>query len=188
MEPNDANADDLEYLLNAALRDLLPDTADATTVPRVPERPQMTAENTEAYVRAHEELEADIQHTKTLWENVEAADRVRDDVMDRIKFLAFQATGSISPAALQALLVRHDTGARAYRDAKANIQTYYAALEQNIMFFNIQTADIQAHRDAQYALLRPGQAPRVPVDTPTAGPRVTDEDALLRDYGVDLGM
>ena len=154
----------------------------------IPERPRLTAETTEAYVRSNEELEVDEEHETELWRLVHVAEQKRHDTIECIQRLAFHGTGAISPAELQALLVRYGDETTTFLETLANLETFHGDLTRNRQPFFIQTVDVLAHRDPQHALLRPGQPMKVPVGTPTEGPRVTDEDALLRDYGVDLGM
>jgi hypothetical protein len=173
-------------LLDEALADMEELDARQPEPLSVPARPKLTAKSAEAYVRKVEELEIDDAHMATLWSCFDSAERAVSNIVDKIKLLAWTPQVEISAAELQALLIKHAELEDAARLARNHVQRFTETLGINCKLFANMTVEVLAHRPPQHALLDPAEGTRVPVDTPTSGPVVTDEDALLRDYGVDI--
>jgi len=177
-----ADRDVVQTALDAALEKTFEELGAA-----IPPAPQMTAETAEDYVRNAEEFDEDVGKEQRCWEAFEKARQRNKAEFDKIHEAAFwNEREQLSHAHLQALCIKYlDSRAEIEREAQA-LKMYYGTLRQNIELLIRQTLDVLAHRPAQHALMDPAKPARFPVDTPTAGPRVTDEAALLDDLALSF--
>jgi len=145
------------------------------------ELPQLTAQTAAAFEEDLTRLEEDEGYENKMWGNIYDAMRARDLVDEELQTLA-KSLG----LAVQRIVVRQREATVSINEAldKLNVQRQKVRVNTDAVY--TQTKLILMQRPSQMALFD-GPA-KVPVDTPTLGPRLTDEIALLERCALDVTL
>jgi hypothetical protein len=152
----------------------------------VPARPTLDGLFTAEYVSSYHELVEDELIVDRLWLTVHQEFKAHEASVAALEAFAF---GREPPG-------QFDTQAHA-RHLVITLQNLGSALgpvvegwlraKSGLEQMGMRSADVLAHRPGQMAIFKRADAPlEAPIDSPTLGPRVTDEDALVRDAGMNF--
>jgi hypothetical protein len=151
-----------------------------------PPRPTLDAQYAADFVDAHRELVENERIVDDVWVKLSDAFHVHEDAVRALQAFAFAPE---PPGQL-------DTQAHA-RKLELSLVPLAQALGFLLQAWRVAgpgrdditmlAADVLAHRPGQMALFtHPGAPLEAPIDTPTLGPRLTDDDVLVRAFGLNF--
>lgn len=152
----------------------------------VPPRPTLDALFAADFTTAYYELEEDEEAGNKLWMRVQQEFRALGDHVGNQTTMAF---GSNPPGHfdVQASNRQVSMGLQALGDVLAQLSVIWVRSYQGLQHMGMRAADVVAHRPAAMAIFRKADAPlEAPIDTPTLGPRISDEDSLIRGLGLNF--
>jgi len=152
----------------------------------IPPRPTLDALFAADFTTAYQDLEEDEQAGNKLWIRVQQEFRALGDHVGNQTTMAY---GREPPSQydVQASNRHVSQGLQALGDVLAQLSVIWARSYQGLQHMGMRAADVVAHRPAAMAIFRQADAPlEAPIDTPTMGPRITDEDSLIRGCGLNF--
>jgi hypothetical protein len=152
----------------------------------VPPRPTISAQTAAAHTADYEDLVASEQHEDTLWEQVARMRAQVRHVAESLKTLATRSTGVIKRVDLMEQSILLDAALGNSDRAVDTVRNTSREIRRNQRVMNNSAVDVLIHRPAHHALLAPDEPVRVSTDTPTLGPKISDEAMLLRGKGLNL--
>ncbi len=109
-----------------------------------------------------------------------------DNYFAAIRALAYRP-GKIKHVHLQELVTRYDEQGRLPCERhRQHEKAMVTQVLDNVDQLCRLTVDAAMHRPVDMALAEPGVPLQVAVDTPTNGPRVSDQEFLLHNFGLDI--
>lgn len=165
-------------------------TSDLTlSRPHVPPSlaPRLTAETTADFITDAERLEDNLNYEQEQWNTLKERFDDWDLHLERLRTLAFVDQGTILRLPLQALVIQLTEAVSAIQQQIGRVQDDQEVVRDNFQDLKKMMLDVMANRPtAHRPLLGPGKLLEVDVTTPTLGKPVTDEDKLLREFGISL--
>ena len=112
--------------------------------------------------------------------------------MTKLNQMAYEDCGEISRIDLQLLATLQKRALNQAGRALDRLKRQFEEVRHNRRDHTAMTTDVLMHRSALLAKERPLKAPgtdfEIPVDTPTNGEPVTDEQMLWDDFGLNLSI
>lgn len=163
---------------------------DALSDEELSQVPRLTAETVADFMADHERLKMREEDAILYFESYFRAHTHYRQRWTDLHHLAWSTTGPLNRVEVQASVVKLGEADEEQDRAVAQLQQALQKVIQNQAHLYAMGIDIMAHRPqalaASHPLLPPGQPLMVPVDTPTNGARVTDEEKLLYSFGLDI--
>jgi hypothetical protein len=152
----------------------------------LPPRPVLDAQFAADFVERYRELEENERIVGDMWAQLIDALHGHEDAIKSLHKCVFapEPPGLLD---MQACVHRVLATYRAVAPAASFLRQAWAVAGPGLDDMSMLAADVLAHRPAQMALFtHPGAPLQAPIDTPTLGPRLTDDQVLLEDYGLNF--
>lgn len=162
------------------------DGAEAGNAGAPPPRPVFNARTAADFVGDHEALEADEAAVQRLWTSVSDGCGVLREAIARHKARAHAPGDPPAPLEVQEHIARIEAAALGVYRVLDPLARADSQLAHGRRALTTLAIDVIAHRPSQMAMLEPDAPVLVTTDTPTLGPRLTDEAMLTRDFGLNL--
>jgi hypothetical protein len=155
----------------------------------LPPRPTFNASFAANFMRDFQQVQLEETHRHYRWAQFDEAYRLHQEVIDALYVAAWEREEPLSQVEMKAFASKLRASFSSVGQRAAILHGDEGQLFQGCHTLATMAIDVLAHRPSQMAMLEPhpnGVQIQVNTDTPTLGPRLTDEVARTRGFGVNL--